>query len=626
MLVYKIYLFSNHRNNNEIGYIDAHSSKVVLTEPSYVNYAAIGTFATRYSGSRQGVTDFYSESYHLTDSTRGAIIHTWNLQGNTDIQYAIELSDQDNNWTTAEHSPNENDMALDVHWALQQIYDYMSTSYHIYSFDDDNYPIDAYIRYGTYYTDRDNAGWIGSLNVLIFGDGVIDFSPVACLDVVAHEFGHGVTDFQIGWGDSGDPRAFSEGLSDIWGVIFENRIRPDSIWQIGEQITLNASCLRNLRNTNAPNVLMPIADSLGSLQYETGGPYERSGVFSHWFYLLVNGGDVFEGIGINAAEEIIKSAVFYNYLDNTESYFDIRSQMISVASNLYGKCSTETKNVINAWNAVGVGPAWVNPEYYLDVTYTQDCNTIYISIYNLDTWEPITWTATNGLLINGNSSPYVGYGSTVSINSTNGLGGTVSALLGDACTTSYFDFCPCPTWYGATINWIWGSPAPGEPLIAEVSPLHPDAAEYNWYIGDQLIETTYDGYLQTYNWPCTDELPHLYVAGITWCGQTELIDGGEFFPLCGGYKSSLNIIIYPNPASDEVQVTLNESGTTDLSESVRTNGYFVNIFDLNGNNVYADKVTGTIFKLSVSKLKNGTYNVIVTDNKSIWQGILLVAH
>ena len=58
------------------------------------------------------------------------------------------------------------------------------------------------------------------------------FDPLASIDIVAHEFGHGITDFQIGWGNAGNEGAFNEGLSDIWGAIFEQTIRPSSTWQI----------------------------------------------------------------------------------------------------------------------------------------------------------------------------------------------------------------------------------------------------------------------------------------------------------------------------------------------------------------------------------------------------------
>jgi|AGTN01.3.fsa_nt_gi Zinc metalloprotease (elastase) len=117
MLVYKIYLYADYRHNTEIGFIDAHTGEVVFTEPALIDFSATGTFATRYSGTQQEITHHYQGGYHLVDSTRGAIIHTWNLEGRTDVfspvgttSSAVELTDNDNNWTQAEHRSHNNDL------------------------------------------------------------------------------------------------------------------------------------------------------------------------------------------------------------------------------------------------------------------------------------------------------------------------------------------------------------------------------------------------------------------------------------------------------------------------------------------------------------------------------------
>ena len=240
VLVYRIYLISGHKNNDEVGYVDAHTGEIVMTEPRLISL--LGTFQTRYSGTRQADTDPVSGGHRLYDNTRGATIHTRNLQNTyTSPSSAVELIDNDNNWTTAEHGGNNNDMGLDVHWGLQEIYDYMDDIHGINSFDDAGHAIEAYVRFGDNDDDRDNAFWNSTLNVLYFGQGGVNFTPLASIDVVAHEFGHGITDFQIGWTGSGQQRAFNEGLSDIWGAIFESRIRPSSTWRIGEQVTKNKS-------------------------------------------------------------------------------------------------------------------------------------------------------------------------------------------------------------------------------------------------------------------------------------------------------------------------------------------------------------------------------------------------
>lgn len=113
-LVYRVYLYADYPQNTEVGFIDAHTGSLRMTEPVLIDFSAQGTFATRYSGSQQGTTHNYQGSYHLVDSTRNTIIHTWNLEGRTNILSRVDITDNDNNWTQAEHRPNNNDMGLDV--------------------------------------------------------------------------------------------------------------------------------------------------------------------------------------------------------------------------------------------------------------------------------------------------------------------------------------------------------------------------------------------------------------------------------------------------------------------------------------------------------------------------------
>jgi hypothetical protein len=163
------------------------------------------------------------------------------------------------------------------------------------------------------------------------------------------------------------------------------------------------------------------------------------------------------------------------------------------------------------------------------------------------------------------------------VTSTNSSGGSVYGTTDIGCPiTEYSEFCPCQPWE-AEITWTWACPGPGEPLIGEVSPLQQDAWAYNWYIGNELIETTYDGYLYTHNWHCTTELPPIYVAGVTSCGQTELIFGGDFFPACGE-KMSSNIILYPNPSSGQITIELKE--TPDINSSIQNVNFKIKLADI----------------------------------------------
>jgi bacillolysin len=389
-LVYKIYLKANLKYNTDIGYIDAQNGKVLYTEPAFINYSATGTFDTRYYLSRQAITQYYNGVYNLSDSTRGAIIHTWNITGSLYDYNRSELKDSDNVWTSAEHSANEDDMGLDIHWALQKIYDHLYNRYGINSFDNNGYPIEANIHYG----DVDDAAWNILSKKLFFGDGIAH-NPWASLDIVAHEYGHGITDFQIGWAITGDPGAFNEGLSDIWAIIIKDRICPGVYWpyKFGDEIMINPAydCIRNWLSTNNSAAEDSIADTYGSILYYTNNnKYYRSGVFSHWYYLLVEGnGSTVQGVGNDMAEDLIVEAVFNGYLRYTTTYAEIRTAMEIAATSLdSGTYDNIIKPMQNAWHAVNVGPAattFSGPEYI--------CNSgSSYTISNLAAGSTVTWS------------------------------------------------------------------------------------------------------------------------------------------------------------------------------------------------------------------------------------------
>jgi len=106
-----------------------------------------------------------------------------------------------------------------------------------------------------------------------------------------------------------------------------------------------------------------MADTYNSTTYNSGDYYVKSGVFSHWFYLLSEGGSgtndlssdyVVYGIDIDCATEIIFEAEIDNFY-GVDSYTEARTATIDAAEELNGVGSLEVMQVQNAWYAVGVG-------------------------------------------------------------------------------------------------------------------------------------------------------------------------------------------------------------------------------------------------------------------------------
>ena len=620
-LVYRIYLYANYPQNTEIGIIDAHTGSLLMTEPAFIDFSAQGTFATRYSGSQQGITHHYQGGYHLVDSTRNAVIHTWNLEGRTNISSRVELTDNDNNWTQAEHRSNNNDMGLDVQWALQCIYDRLYNTHNINSLDDDGFAIDAYIRYSINY---DNAFWSHVDSTLSFGEGGSIFRSLASVDVVAHEFGHGITHFQIGWNNTIDQRAFNEGMSDIWAVIMEHRIRPNSMWLIGEQLTLNHTCLRNIQNTNASDAMSQIANTYASSQYNSGDSYVRGGVFSHWFYLLVNGGTgtndlgrsySVQGVGMDNAESLIVKAVYDGYLLFTTSYAQVRTSMINAAREIAGTNSFLEHQLENAWYAVGVG----NTQYLYSISGPSIvCSSgASFTVNNLPTGTTITWSQ------GPNLARTSAQGANPCTFSSTGSGSSwVRATL---VTGSDSVTMPDKVVWSGTPQFYVSGPSEGCPNVEYVfeatpKPYSNPSYDYSWaiYPNDGYISTSDGGryaYIYFYNVYSVAGYD-VKVRAQNACGLGEYSMGNIWVHEC------YDFLLSPNPATETVTITKvaanSGENTTKSTGSVDEGTIFtIRIIDFYGSLHFTTTKSGSSFTIPISNLKDGNYIVEITNGKNI---------
>lgn len=652
-LAFKANLAENDIKDNFIGYVDCESGEMVFKQPLVYRSNATGTAATMFSDNRTIISDSYTGGYRLRE-IRGnnTPIQTYNFNRdpansafdfNNGIANATDFTDNDNNWTAVEHSTDEDFAALDAHWGAEMTYDYFRNEHERSSYDGNGSLIKNYVHVRTRDTsgnpiDMDNAFWSETYKAMFYGDGFLIPNPFVSLDICSHELGHAICNSSIGNGigliyekESG---AINEGLSDIWGACVEQWATTNKqTWQCGED-TNNGVSFRSMISPHDHGQPSSYGDTLfwfnqiGCVPNGDGndpdyndycGVHTNSGVLNHWFYLLSVGGSGFSGIGITKAASIVYGTET-GYMVPNDKYSDIRTKTIQVALNYYGMCSAELKSVTDAWHAVNVGPAWVDPTYNLYKTYSTDCNTVILNARDNYNWLPITWTATDGLLLNGNSSPYTEYGNIVTVNSPNGLGGLISASIGSACTTTNFGFCPCQPW-DASIIWSWSSPVRGEPLIAEVSPLHPAAMKYKWFINGELIESTDDGYLWTHNWPCSMDEVQLSVIAVLLCGATVPVSSG-FYPSCSGYRTVANVSLFPNPASSEVTIKLEETQNLDKQKTKFDNSkiYLSEITQIKIVNKMGmlKKVAkfgkgNTVTTLNISELPSDVYYLDITD-------------
>ncbi len=341
----------------------------------------LGSADTRYSGNKSIETTLSGSSYILSDTTRGNGIRTYNMQKGTTLSSAVDFTDADNNWTSAEFdNANYDNAALDAHWGVEKTYDYFMQKFNRNSFDNNGTLLRSYVHYRTAY---ENAGWTGS--EMVYGDGATNFKPLTAFDVTAHELGHGVCSSSAALLYQRESGALNEALSDIWGAAAEYTYAPEkSIWLIGEDITkASPMYLRSMSNPNSglnqqpdtyrgtywyPATVEEGCVTPSSILNDNCGVHYNSGVINFWFYLLSVGGSGTNDLGkaYNVTGISIEKAakIAYRletaYLTANSNFMDARNYGIQAAKDLYGADTAEAIATQDAFYAVGLGPKYLS--------------------------------------------------------------------------------------------------------------------------------------------------------------------------------------------------------------------------------------------------------------------------
>ncbi|MFC4262076.1 M4 family metallopeptidase [Ferruginibacter yonginensis] len=361
-------------------YIDALDGTVLVKDDIIKHVNANGTADTRYSGNKSITTDFNGTLYRLRSSYGNMFgIDTYNMQKGTNYGAAVDFTDANNAWTTAEfNNTNKDNAALDAHWGATEVYNYWRDVHNRNSYDNAGGKIISYVHFANAF---DNAYWNGLF--MTYGDGsnvppsgTTGFKPLTSLDVCAHEIGHAICSYTSNLTYQNESGAMNEGFSDIWAACLENRVDPTAAvyepFLIGEQITpgwikgTNRLALRDMKNPNAqgqPDTYLGTLWATGAA--DNGGVHTNSGVLNKWFYVLTVGetgtndnSNVYNvtGVGFSKSEKI--AYLTETLLTASATHATARTASITAATTLYGACSPEVIATTNAWYAVGVGAVY----------------------------------------------------------------------------------------------------------------------------------------------------------------------------------------------------------------------------------------------------------------------------
>lgn len=247
-----------------------------------------------------------------------------------------------------------------AHNAAGTVYDYYFNTFKRDAYDDQGSPMVSTVHYGSDPQDAENAAWIGELAQMIYGDGGRIFRPLPYgLDVVGHEFTHGVIESSASLTYEGQAGALNESYADIFGALID---RDD--WTVGEDVVQSPPFplpyLRSLQDPNAedsydpsnplqgvgqPATMAEYADLPLSRRADNGGVHINSGIPNRAAYLVA------QAISREKMEQIYYRALT-QYLSPDAQFIDAANATIQATRDLYGQAEIDA--VQSAFAQVGI--------------------------------------------------------------------------------------------------------------------------------------------------------------------------------------------------------------------------------------------------------------------------------
>jgi len=345
-LAYQVDLHSTAPFDKHRYFVDAASGKIITLFPLLLEEGVPSKAKTHYYGVQNIITDSIApQQFLLRDPTRSIFIYNSN---------GSNFSSTSSNWDLTNDDKDE--VALDAHYCTQEYYDMMLADYDWRGQDGQGKAFKANVHGGDYV----NAFWDGESST--YGDGDCNYGPLTTLEVVGHEFTHGVIDYTSKLVYDGESGAINESLADMFGKLLERKADPANFsWSLGHSFALSPES-RVFRVMDDPNSVEMPAFYRGLYWEDGNGVHTNSAIGNLWFSMLMDGkqgtneaGIAFNvpALGADKAGQIVFE-VNRNYLTENSDYNAFYQYSVSVAETMYGAGSTEVQAVTEAWKAVGL--------------------------------------------------------------------------------------------------------------------------------------------------------------------------------------------------------------------------------------------------------------------------------
>ena len=269
-------------------------------------------------------------------------------------------TDTDNQWFDVSQAP-----AVSGHMYTGQVYDWLLQALGRNGYDDNGASMLTVVNYSG--EGDNNAYWDGS-RIVVWSFSTGWRSLAGCPDVIAHEWGHAVTENCSNLIYEKESGALNESFSDMMGAAFEwardTLDTPD--WLMGENGRTSGQAFRSMSDPHqfgdpdyygtSDSYWIDVVNCTPSYLNDYCGVHTNSGVGNKWYFLLSDGGTHHDvtvtGIGAANGIKVAYRANRY-YWNSSSAYADAALGTITAANDLdiSGVWGMQTAN---AWRAVGV--------------------------------------------------------------------------------------------------------------------------------------------------------------------------------------------------------------------------------------------------------------------------------
>ncbi|WP_129629439.1 M4 family metallopeptidase [Candidatus Oscillochloris fontis] len=247
------------------------------------------------------------------------------------------------------------------------VYDYYMQHFKRDAYDGQGSAMVSTVHYGSDPEDAENAAWVGEYGQMIYGDGGTIFKPLPyALDVISHEFTHGVIETSAGLIYENQSGALNESYADVFGVLID-----DDDWTVGEDVIKSppypVPYLRSMEDPSAggkynarkplasigqPTTMREYANLPNTRRSDNGGVHVNSGIPNHVAFLVA------QALGREEMGQIYYRTLT-QYLSPGADFQDAADATAQAAADLYGE--DEAAAVRAAFAQVGITTGSTTP-------------------------------------------------------------------------------------------------------------------------------------------------------------------------------------------------------------------------------------------------------------------------